>query len=177
MRGQHLGQRPFKRRSRIPCRVAAGISGQHFLKVRLGCAASARGCSGACRTPFPEEIREQFAVLAFDHFRHASRFGEKSIQVLQWAVEQGDTLGRPASVDAMMARFAIPDPGMPEPPPGIEEGPAGMFRQIYQTVSQQAQASKFWIDHGGLSPEILVHVKTYYWAACQIAEILGEVRK
>lgn len=124
---------------------------------------------------YPEEIREQFSVLAFDHFRHASRFGEKSIQVLQWAVEQGDQLNRPATVDAMIARFALPAPGMPEPPPQMDEGPAGMFRQIYQSVSQQAQASKFWIDHGGLAPEILVHVKTYHWAASQLAELLGEV--
>lgn len=126
---------------------------------------------------YPEEIREQFSVLAFDHFRHASRFGEKSIQILQWAVEQGDTLNRPATVDAMFAHFAPHDPGMPEPPPGLVDGPAGMFHTIYQSVSQQAQASQFWIDHGGLSPEILVHVRAYHWAASQIAEMLGEVRK
>lgn len=126
---------------------------------------------------YPDEIREQFSVLAFDHFRHASRFGEKSIQVLQWAVEQGDTLNRPATVDAMMAKFAIPEPGMPEPPPGMDEGPAGMFHTIYQSVSQQAQASQSWIDHGGLSAEILVHVRAYHWAASQLTELLGEMRK
>lgn len=126
---------------------------------------------------YPDEIREQFSVLAFDHFRHASRFGDQAIQVLQWAVEQGDTLNRPATVDAMLARFATPDPSMPEPPPDLPEGPSGIFIQIYQSVSQQVQASRYWMEHGDLSPHLLARVQVYHEAASELSKVLCEVGK
>jgi hypothetical protein len=54
---------------------------------------------------YPPEIREVYSVLAMDHFRLAATFGEKWRQVLDWAVERTDELGRPATVDACYAHF------------------------------------------------------------------------
>jgi len=126
---------------------------------------------------FPLEIREQFSMLAFDHFRHAVCLGERSIRALQWAHEQTDILGRPASVDAMVAKFAIPQPGMPEPPPDMDEGRGGIYLRIYENVLVQREASEVWINQPDIPAEIMVHLKTYHWAASQLVEMLGEVRK
>jgi len=52
----------------------------------------------------PEE-REEFAVLAYDHFRVAMRFGSRWREALTWAVDHTE-FGRPATVDAMLANFA-----------------------------------------------------------------------
>jgi len=51
---------------------------------------------------YQPEIRVEFEVLAFDHFRAAMRLGSKWYEALTWA-----TVGnRPASVDAMLAKFS-----------------------------------------------------------------------
>ena len=51
---------------------------------------------------YPQDIRAEFEVLAFDHFRAAMRLGSKWYEALTWA-----TVGnRPASVDAMLAKFS-----------------------------------------------------------------------
>lgn len=98
---------------------------------------------------FAPELREQFGVLAFDHFRHAARLGEQAIDALQWCIEQVDTLNRPATVDAMEAHFLLPDPPMPEPPP-IEENNDFILIQIQNTVNnvtkslQTLAASSTW---------------------------------
>lgn len=94
---------------------------------------------------FPPEIREQFECLAFDHFRHAAQLGDRAIEALQWAMEQTDELNRPATVDAMSARYMPPEPGAPEPPPGNEEGPAGIYDQIFRNASTQDQAADRWL--------------------------------
>ena len=57
---------------------------------------------------YPEPIRKRFEVLSFDHFRTAYK-RENSKTMLEWAVEQGDTFGRPATVDAMIAEFCYTD--------------------------------------------------------------------
>lgn len=55
---------------------------------------------------YPPETRERYSILAFDHFRIAQRF-EDWEAVLTWAVEQGDEIGRPATVDAVIRQFAV----------------------------------------------------------------------
>lgn len=68
---------------------------------------------------FMPEIREVYAVLKHDHFRTASRYEDPNA-ILQWAVEQTDTLGRPATVDMIEAHFGggwtqlPPEPPMPD---------------------------------------------------------------
>lgn len=102
---------------------------------------------------FEVEIREQFAVLSFDHFRIAARLGsEKAIQALQWAVEQGDELNRPATVDAMEAKFlAVSDPPQPEDDPEEEKEPEGTIKQIYRLSTQILSLSGAWkVDDGDL---------------------------
>lgn len=53
----------------------------------------------------PEE-RQKYEILSFDHLRIAARLGGAWDIALDWVVRQCDELGgRPASVDAMLARF------------------------------------------------------------------------
>jgi hypothetical protein len=66
---------------------------------------------------FPASIREEYAILSYDHFRVAATFGGGWMPVLEWAVEQCDELNRPATVDAMEAHFRV-QPGEPEMPEG-----------------------------------------------------------
>ena len=62
---------------------------------------------------FPPKAREAYSVLRFDHFRQAMTLGPNWEEALMWACEQVDVLGRPASVDAMVAQFQ----------PGVEQEP------------------------------------------------------
>jgi len=62
---------------------------------------------------FPPEIREAYTVLAFEHFRVACSMGEKWRQVLDWSLDQIDTTGKPATVDAILNEFYYA-PGEPQ---------------------------------------------------------------
>lgn len=116
---------------------------------------------------FDPELREHFSVLAFDHFRHAACLGaDQAIYALQWAVEQADTLGRPATVDAMIAKFSPPMPGEPEIPPDQEEGPGGIYSTIYRNVITQAMAAQNWLE--GELPERVRAALHSYWMAAQV---------
>lgn len=119
---------------------------------------------------FAPEIRETFECLAFDHFRHAAQLGDKAIAALQWAVEQTDEMNRPATVDAMVARFALPLPGAPEVPEENEEGPAGIFDQIFRNVSTQAQAAARWEER--LDGDLREAVEEYREAAQKVISAL-----
>lgn len=55
---------------------------------------------------YPRFIRDQYDVLAYDHFRVAMRMGDQWLEALDWAVNQTDEMNRPATVDAMLAKFA-----------------------------------------------------------------------
>lgn len=56
---------------------------------------------------FAPHTRMEYEVLSFDHFRVAMRFGSIWRRVLEWAIGDGaDLYGRPASVDAILAKFA-----------------------------------------------------------------------
>ena len=61
---------------------------------------------------YPEPIRQRFEVLSFDHFRNAAQLGHgKDIAALEWAVGQVEQLGRPATVEGMLVKFAaVPSP-------------------------------------------------------------------
>jgi hypothetical protein len=113
---------------------------------------------------FQPEIRETFECLAFDHFRHAAQLGDRAIEALQWAVEQTDELNRPATVDAMMAKFALPEPGQPDQPGGEGGGEEGIYSTIFRNCSTQAMAAERWLGYE-LSDEMrdVVH---NYWQAC-----------
>ena len=55
---------------------------------------------------FDDAWRMEYDMLTFDHFRIAMRMGDDCEKVLEWAVTEGaDT--RPATVDAILAKFAI----------------------------------------------------------------------
>jgi hypothetical protein len=57
---------------------------------------------------YPAHIRREYEVLSYDHFRTAAKLGPDHWQeALEWCVAQVDTLGRPASVDAMEAKFGL----------------------------------------------------------------------
>ncbi len=116
---------------------------------------------------FPLEIREHFHMLAFDHFRHAARLGgELSIQALQWAMEQTDELNRPATVDAMIARFSPPLPGEPDfPDELLQEGPAGLYSQIYRNVTASAVTAERWLASD--IPDSVRDVLFKYLMACR----------
>ena len=49
--------------------------------------------------------RLEYDILSIDHFRTALRLGEAWQTGLEWCADQVATLGRPAGVDAMEARF------------------------------------------------------------------------
>ena len=121
---------------------------------------------------YAPELRENFAILAYDHFRTAATLGERAIMALEWAVGQGDELGRPASVDAMQAHFALPAPGEPEMP--ADAGPGGLYSQIFRLVSYQATAAQAWLS-SELAPETRELVRNYQQAAQALMEGLKEI--
>ena len=55
---------------------------------------------------FNVSVRDTYPLLAFNHFRVALRFGDACYEALSWAEDQVLQLGRPATVDAMEAKFA-----------------------------------------------------------------------
>jgi hypothetical protein len=59
---------------------------------------------------YPREVRERYPILSFDHFKVAMR-AEDWEAVLEWAI--GSLDGRPQTVDACIAEFAI-KPSEPE---------------------------------------------------------------
>lgn len=55
---------------------------------------------------YPPEIRQQYDVLAYDYFRNALTLcPDNPASALEWCIQQGDILGRPATVAAMVAHF------------------------------------------------------------------------
>ena len=66
---------------------------------------------------YPLEARMDYEELSFDHFTTAATMGERRYEALDWAVEQIEKLGRPATVDAMLAKYCF---NAPEPPPLFE---------------------------------------------------------
>ena len=112
---------------------------------------------------FPEVLRERFNMLAFAHFRQAATLGTQAdaIKALEWAVAQTDFVGRPATVDAMIAQFSPPPPGEPEAPPSIQQTPLEM---IYQTVSRQVDLVNGWIGYDLPGP-VKMALAEYYKAA------------
>lgn len=79
---------------------------------------------------YPEAIRREFEVLSYDHFRTAAMLKDWA-EALEWCVAQVETLGRPASVDAMEAKFAVDGEYN-------EEQTAYEYTQAKQTQSLQA---------------------------------------
>ena len=63
---------------------------------------------------YPPAIQERYSILSFDHFVNAARIeragGEKALVILEWAEAQVETLNRPATVDAIIARFGNVQP-------------------------------------------------------------------
>lgn len=61
---------------------------------------------------YPPQHREHFSVLAFDYFRVAARLANYDLsaacEILTWAEAQVDQLNRPATVDALVAKFGYP---------------------------------------------------------------------
>lgn len=120
---------------------------------------------------FDPEIRETFSMLAFDHFRHAAMLGDRAILALQWAAEQTDWLNRPATVDSMIARFAPALPGEPEPPPFLDEGPAGVYSSMYRNCYPLLKVSQTWLAYN-LPDEIKVVVNRFIEAALELMQAL-----
>lgn len=74
-------------------------------------------------TFYPWSVRQEYEVLKFDHFRQAMTLGPDWKIALEWAADQVGVLGRPASVDAMIAQFSARNEGGEEEPeyPGYED--------------------------------------------------------
>jgi len=80
---------------------------------------------------FPPEIREAYTVLAFEHFRVACSMGDKWRQVLDWSLDQIETTGKPATVDALLNEFYYaPAENDPE-----AEQERDMLRQVGDHIS------------------------------------------
>ena len=122
---------------------------------------------------FDPVIRLMFDVLAYDHFRHAATLGEeRATEALQWAVDQGDKMGRPATVNAMMARFAPPEPGAPDGA-GWQEEPT---RIVYQGLTNQLQAVERFMDLD-LPPQLRDELGRYYDAGRVLVEHIDQLEK
>jgi hypothetical protein len=67
----------------------------------------------ACFYPAEVRYKPEYEPLAFAHFRAAMVMGPDWEEALDWAIAQIDDLGRPASVDSMIAKFQVA-PEMPE---------------------------------------------------------------
>lgn len=86
---------------------------------------------------FPADIRDEYAVLKFDHFRQAMTLGPDWENALRWAVEQVDVLGRPASVDAMVAQFMPQEVNEPEYDDGAgEQSPIDTLRAAVTAIGR-----------------------------------------
>jgi hypothetical protein len=74
---------------------------------------------------YPPEVREDFPILRFDHFRTAMVLGPRWESALRWAVDEADSNGgRPATVDKMIAKFAVvPEMPADNPDPIEDAGP------------------------------------------------------
>lgn len=116
---------------------------------------------------FGPESRERYSVLAFDHFREASRLGpEQALVALEWAIKQADTLGRPATVDAMTAKFQPEEPGMPEPPPTVS---GNDLEHMFMTVIRQEGMIRGWMGMG-YPAQVQSKLETYLQAAVDLKE-------
>lgn len=72
---------------------------------------------------YPVEHRETYEILAFDHFREAMRLNDHWREALDWCMEYAESHGgRPATVDAMVARFAFGREVGEEKPDAVEVG-------------------------------------------------------
>lgn len=71
---------------------------------------------------YSEDTRMEFQTLSIDHFRVAARLQDGGVRytALQWAEAQVETLGRPATVDAMQAAFGD---GAEQPPEMVWDNP------------------------------------------------------
>ena len=55
---------------------------------------------------YPPDVRQQYDVLSFDHFRVAMRYGENWETALQWCLDQVTKIDRPATVEMMELQFS-----------------------------------------------------------------------
>jgi hypothetical protein len=85
-------------------KAVASVAGRASRTVREYQATAAR---------FDQNCREQYDVLAFGHFRIASRL-EQPLAALDWAVEQVASTGKPATIDAMELMFKSAEQSEPE---------------------------------------------------------------
>lgn len=116
---------------------------------------------------FSPESREKYNVLAFDHFREASRLGpEQALVALEWAIKQTDTLGRPATVDAMIAKFQPEEPGAPELPPGVKQND---LEHMFMTVIRQEGLIRSWMA-AGYPSQVQSKLESYLTAAVELKE-------
>jgi hypothetical protein len=70
---------------------------------------------------YHQRDRDEFQTLSIDHFRVAARLTTSNRYLaLQWAEAQVETLGRPATVDAMQAAFGD---GAEQPPEMVWDNP------------------------------------------------------
>jgi len=99
---------------------------------------------------YPLEIREVYEVLSIDHFRTAMTLGPKWESALMWAIEQADNNGgRPATVDRMIAEYAVRDQP-PEPPAPIESaGPQNMCEVELGSRLAEVKVVQTFVDAAG----------------------------
>ena len=116
----------------------------------------------AVATMYSLDIRREFEVLAFDHFRGAMKLGNRWYEALVWAVKETDSMNRPATVDAMLAKFDNPTAenfsgNVPDPE---NDSPGGRILKSLNSI----RATMRTVD----MPEDLIR---------RIEDLLGEIEK
>lgn len=95
---------------------------------------------------YPPAARNEYCILSFEHFRVAMRYGSDWQAALEWAVQQVETMNRPATIDAMTIEFEGDSSSE-----NYQENPINEIVQIMHRLHGLLQKSEF-------SREILVLV-------------------
>lgn len=56
---------------------------------------------------FDYRERDKYDILTFSHFAFAARYPEKSFEILDFAVDEVEKMGRPATVDRLEVRYTF----------------------------------------------------------------------
>jgi hypothetical protein len=111
-------------------------------------------------TRFTPDVRQQYDVLAFGHFRIASRLPDP-IKALEWAVDQFTVTGKPATIDAMELMF-----GEPEAEPRDEVDPLERILNIFGAIRDYVSERKDKIPNTTVER---------IWRNCEVLE--GDLRQ
>jgi len=73
---------------------------------------------------FGYDERDKYDILTFSHFSVAARYPEKKNDILEYAIEEAEKTGKPASVDKLEVKFTFNDGEGYQPPKPTYEAPS-----------------------------------------------------